>query len=78
MDVVQIEAPVVLGKTERVQPVHLDDISFSGSEFSITPSIAKILDQPGNSSEGSSVGGSRLVILPLEETGGKIDYCIKR
>ena len=58
MDIVQLKAPVVVGETEIVQPVNLDDISFSGSEFSITPSIAKFLDQPDDSSECPSVGGS--------------------
>lgn len=58
MDIVQLEAPVVLGETDGAHPVHLDDISFSGSEFSITPSIAKILDQSDDSTENSSVESS--------------------
>ena len=48
LTVVQVIAPVVLGEKDR--PLHLDDISLSGSEFSITPSMAKILDQTDDSS----------------------------
>ena len=45
LTVVQLVAPVVLGEKDRPSQVHLDDISLSDSEFSITPSMAKILDQ---------------------------------
>jgi hypothetical protein len=49
LTVVQLVAPVVLGEKDRPSQVHLDDISLSGSEFSITPSMAKILDQTDDS-----------------------------
>lgn len=58
MDIVQLEAPVVLGEKDGLQPVHLDDISLSGSEFSITPSLAQILDQSDSSIESSSTQSS--------------------
>lgn len=54
MDIVLLEAPVVLGEKDGVQPVQMDDISLSGSEFSITPSIERILDQTDDSTESAS------------------------
>lgn len=58
MDIVQLEAPIVLGEKNKVQPVHLDDISLSGSEFSITPSLANILDQSNDSIATASTESS--------------------
>ena len=58
MTVVQVVAPVVLGEKDRPSQVHLDDISLSGSEFSITPSMAKILDQTDNSVSVSTLDPS--------------------
>ena len=54
MDILLVEAPVALGEKDGVQPVHLDDVSISGSEFSITPSIAQILDRSDESADCSS------------------------
>ena len=54
MDIVRLDAPVVLG--EKAHDIHPDDISVSGSEFSITSSMAQILDR--SDSSASSVGFS--------------------
>ena len=56
MDILQLEAPVVLGEKDGSQPVHLDDISLSGSEYSITPS--RILDQTDDSTDSASTSNA--------------------
>ena len=58
VDIVQLEAPLVLGEKDGPQPVHLDDLSLSGSEFSITPSVARILDQTDESINSASSSSS--------------------
>ena len=58
VDIVQLEAPLVLGEKDGPQSVHLDDLSLSGSEFSITPSVARILDQTDESINSASSSSS--------------------
>jgi len=48
MDIVTLEAPVILGDTLKTEFLP-DEVSLSGSEFSITSSMAHILDQSDNS-----------------------------
>ena len=57
MDIVKLEAPIVLGDTAKTdfQP---DEVSLSGSEFSITSSMAHILDQSDHSIASSNDANS--------------------
>lgn len=73
MEILQLIAPVVLGEKDQVQPVHLDDISLSGSEFSITPSLARILDQSESidSSERSSLSPPKRTLSTAENSKNK-------
>ena len=53
IDIVSLEAPVVLGDTLKTDFLP-DEVSLSGSEFSITSSMAHILDQSDHSAVSSN------------------------